>query len=98
MKKMFVAFGIAIALICGIFVGANIQMQSEPEEPDITNMLVAEASDWIAEEHPEYEVENVVLKRIEQDDNYGGYRADYAYTHDGGTWGFVSLNIDCLEF
>lgn len=98
MKKMFVAFGIAIALICGIFVGANIQMQSETEEINVTDVLVAEASDWIAKEHPDYDVEFVKLNRIEKDDNYGGYRADYAYKHDGDVWGYVSLNIDSLDF
>ena len=97
MKKFMIILGIAFVLICGIFVGTIGSAQAEAKEISATDQIEAVAFDWIAEEHPDRNIEEVELQGVEKDEDYGGYRADFAYWFDGGTVGFYSVSMNSLD-
>lgn len=93
MKKMFVAFGIAIAVICGIFAVTSANAQTV-EEPSLIEKLEQNFTEYMSDEHPGRTVDNVDFVYIDKDTNYGGYKAAFSYTLDGHAWfATVALNI-----
>ena len=96
MKKMFVAFGIAIALFCGFGI-AGQAMTASAEETVTDPVTIEEAvTDYIAEHHPNDTVENVYVHRIEKDENYGEWRVDASYELNG-EYGYSSINGGLLD-
>lgn len=97
MKKIMIALGIAFAFICGVFIGAtNVNVDTEEERIEITEQIEKLAYDYIVEDQPNRSIEDVELKRIEESEDYGGYRADFIYHYDGGSRGYYSINIGVL--
>lgn len=98
MKKFMIALGIAFAFICGVLIGTNINANTEVEEVEVTNRIEELACDYIAKDHPDRSIEDVELKRIEEDDLYAGeYRADFVYQFDGGSVGYCSIGTGILD-
>lgn len=94
MKKMFVAFGIAFALVCGIGIIGRFAIASAEETTNPVTIEEAVTS-YIAEDHPNDTVENVYIHRIEKDDNYGGWRVDASYELNG-EYGYISISRGVL--
>lgn len=78
MKKMFVAFGIAIAILVAGFATTGIQTQAV-EEPSVEEKLEVAFTEWAAEEYPDDTIENVRLISVDKDYAYGTYKVFYTY-------------------
>lgn len=97
MKKMFVAFGIAIALICGVF--AIVFQNAQIAEAEVTEPVTVEeaVTNYVAKHHPEYStIEDVDVRRVEADDAFGGWRVDAFYTADGEL-NAISINASVMD-
>lgn len=95
MKKMFVAFGIAIAIFVAGFIGMSVQAQAT-EEPSVEEKLEAAFAEWIAEEDPDCEITKVDLMNLEKDYYYGNYKAMFTYELDGYA-GFTAVSLNSLD-
>ena len=82
MKKMFIAFGIAVAIfIASVFaVGMNVTSVGTPMDDATLEQLAIE---MLTEEYPDHTIDNVDLISVEKDDYYGGYRMAFVYSFDG---------------
>lgn len=96
MKKMFVAFGIAIALICGAIFGASMATANassvEPETVFIKEAIAMERTDHWYYGDAEVDPDTVEVIEIVSDPEYGGgyyvacfwddpYSGEQLYTH-----------------
>lgn len=92
MKKMFVAFGIAIAVICGIFAVTSVNVQAT--EDQITKEdIEASVTELAAEQYPDYTIDDVSVIAVEKDASYGGYKVMFTCDVDGyGQFGVASMN------
>lgn len=92
MKKMFVAFGIAIVVICGIFAVTSVNAQAT--EDQITKEDIEESiTELAAEQYPDHTIDNVSVITVDEDASYGGYEVGFTCDVDGrGLFGVAGMN------
>ena len=96
MKKMFVAFGIAIALVVISVVGTSVQAQAA-EEPGIEEQLEGAFTELVTEQYPDHTIDKVDVMSIDKDYYYGGgYKVMFTYEFDGNA-GFTAVSMNALD-
>lgn len=95
MKKMFVAFGIAIALVAISVVGTSIQAQAA-EEPSVEEQLEEAFTELVTEQYPDHTIDKVDVMSIDKDYYYGGYTVMFTYEFDGNA-GFTAVSMNTLD-
>ena len=99
MKKMFVAFGIAIALICGgVFAYTNATEANAVEQTQETvKVSLADAIEkYIEADQPEVDIVDVDVYDRTFDADYNGDVARYMARTSDGNIGFGSVRVESL--
>ena len=98
MKKMFVAFGIAIALFCGFSIAGMSATQVEAESIE-TPVSIEEAIDNYHENtyFMEHDIDNIEVISIKPNEDYAGdYEVFYRYTDANGRGWYSSIGMGSL--
>ena len=95
MKKMFVAFGIAIAIFVAGFATTSVQAQAA-EEPSVEEKLEVAFTEECAEWYPEDTIENVNLISVDKDYHYGNYKVCFTYDFNGAP-SFCAVSVNTLN-
>ena len=96
MKRIFVALGIVIALFCGAITIGHMTTSEEAGAIEQTITVEESTTNYLTKHHPDSAIEDVTVHRVEEDENYGGWRVDASYTIDG-EYGYASINSGVMD-
>ena len=96
MKKMFVAFGIAVITICGVFAVMSAQKNADAVEwPEVEEQLEQSFTEKVYEEYPESSLDYVDVMYVDSDPLYGGCKVAFVYELNGYA-GFSTVSLNSL--